>query len=139
MPMLLANDPPYGVSLDPTWRDGVYNALGPAEPGYLRADATPDTDGATRAPGRAHGRTKGHRNTTLSGDTRIDWSDAFALVPSLAVGYVRPRCGRRGRRGHGVAAVRGVFPSGGHILVFGAVAASAALISAIAASQVVRT
>src|SRR5688572_27383319 len=39
-PTLLATDPPYGVSLDPTWRDGVYNALGPAEPGYLRVDAT---------------------------------------------------------------------------------------------------
>jgi hypothetical protein len=40
------------VSLDPTWRDGVYNALGPAEPGYLRTDPTGDTGGATRAPGR---------------------------------------------------------------------------------------
>jgi DNA modification methylase len=67
-PTLLATDPPYGVSLDPTWRDGVYNALGPAERPYMR--------------------TKGHRNTTLSGDTRVDWSDAFALVPSLEVGYV---------------------------------------------------
>ncbi len=67
-PILLATDPPYGVSLDPTWRDGVYNALGPAERPYMRIE--------------------GHRNTTLSGDTRIDWSDAFALVPSLAVGYV---------------------------------------------------
>ena len=67
-PTLLATDPPYGVSLDPTWRDGVYNALGPAERPYMR--------------------TKGHRNTTLSGDTRVDWSDAFALVPSLTVGYV---------------------------------------------------
>ena len=26
---------------------------------------------------------EGHRNTTLSGDTRVDWSEAFALVPSL--------------------------------------------------------
>jgi DNA modification methylase len=67
-PTLLATDPPYGVALDPTWRDGVYNALGPAERPYLR--------------------TKGHRNTTLSGDTRVDWADAFALVPSLVVGYV---------------------------------------------------
>jgi hypothetical protein len=25
-PALLSTDPPYGVSLDPTWRDGVYNA-----------------------------------------------------------------------------------------------------------------
>jgi DNA modification methylase len=67
-PALLATDPPYGVGLDPTWRDGVYNALGPAEKPYLR--------------------TKGHRNTTVSGDTRVDWADAFALVPSIQVGYV---------------------------------------------------
>jgi hypothetical protein len=87
-PTLLATDPPYGVGLDPTWRDGVYNALGPAEPGYLQVDATIASDTATRAPVRAHGRTKGHRNTTVSGDTRVDWSDAFALVPSLTVGYV---------------------------------------------------
>jgi hypothetical protein len=67
-PTLLTTDPPYGVALDPTWRDGVYNALGPAKQAYLR--------------------TKGHRNTTVSGDTRVDWADAFALVPSLQVGYV---------------------------------------------------
>jgi len=68
-PTLLATDPPYGVSLDPTWRDGVYNALGRAEQPYMT-------------------RTDGHRNVTLSGDTRVDWSDAFALVPTLQVGYV---------------------------------------------------
>ena len=67
-PTLLATDPPYGVSLDPTWRDGVYNELGPAEQPYMR--------------------TTGHTNTTLSGDTRVDWSEAFALVPSITVGYV---------------------------------------------------
>jgi len=67
-PTLLATDPPYGVSLDPTWRDGVYNELGPAQKPYLRG--------------------KGHRNTTVSGDTRVDWSEAFELVPSLRVGYV---------------------------------------------------
>jgi DNA modification methylase len=87
-PTLLATDPPYGVSLDPTWCDGVYNALGPAERPYLRIDGQPDALDATRPPGRAHGRTRGHRNTTVSGDTRVDWSDAFALVPSLTVGYV---------------------------------------------------
>ena len=87
-PTLLATDPPYGVSLDPTWRDGVYNALGPAEPGYLRVDGQPDANEPKRSPGRAHGRTKGHRNTSVSGDTRVDWSDAFALVPSLTAGYV---------------------------------------------------
>ncbi|HEY8636961.1 MAG TPA: DNA methyltransferase [Candidatus Limnocylindrales bacterium] len=67
-PRLLATDPPYGVSLDPTWRDHLYNGLGPAEKPYMRI--------------------AGHHNTTLSGDTRVDWSDAYAFVPSLEVGYV---------------------------------------------------
>ncbi|HEY8870037.1 MAG TPA: ParB N-terminal domain-containing protein [Candidatus Limnocylindrales bacterium] len=79
-PTLLATDPPYGVSLDPTWRDGVYNDLGPAETPYMR-------------------RMDGHRNTTLSGDTRIDWSEAFALVlPSGRLRLAR-RCPRRGSGG----------------------------------------
>jgi DNA methylase len=79
-PRLLATDPPYGVRLDPTRRDGVHNELGPAEKPYMRVE-----DGDHQRTGR---RTRGHRNTTLSGDTRVDWSDAFALVPSLDVGYV---------------------------------------------------
>ena len=87
-PRLLATDPPFGVSLDGSWRDGVYNALGPAEKTYMRIDGHLDADPATRAPGGAHGRTAGHRRTTMSGDTRVDWSEAFALVPSLTVGYV---------------------------------------------------
>jgi hypothetical protein len=29
-----------------------------------------------------------HTETSISGDTRADWSEAFALVPSLEVGYV---------------------------------------------------
>ena len=57
------------VSLDPTWRDGLYNGLGPGREAI-------------------HERIEGHQNTTLSGDTRVDWSDAYALVPSLEVGYV---------------------------------------------------
>jgi predicted RNA methylase len=87
-PRLLATDPPYGVSLDGSWRDGLYNTLGPAERTYMRVDGHPGADDTTAAPGGAHRRTKGHRNTTISGDTRVDWSEAFALVPSLEVGYV---------------------------------------------------
>jgi len=68
-PTLLATDPPYGVQLDSTWRDAIYNTKGPATKPYMM-------------------RTNGHRNTALSGDTRVDWSAAFALVPSLTVGYV---------------------------------------------------
>ncbi|MCC6450502.1 MAG: site-specific DNA-methyltransferase [Candidatus Aureabacteria bacterium] len=33
-------------------------------------------------------RTVGHTNTTISGDTRADWSGAFELVPSLDTAYV---------------------------------------------------
>ncbi len=87
-PKLLTTDPPYGVSLDGSWRDGVYNALGPAEKTYMRVSGQPNADDATQATRGARGRTPGHRNTTLSGDTRVDWSEAFGLVPSLQVGYV---------------------------------------------------
>ncbi|MGA3031319.1 MAG: ParB N-terminal domain-containing protein [Candidatus Limnocylindrales bacterium] len=87
-PRLLATDPPYGVSLDGSWRDGVYNALGPAEKTYMRIDGQLPGEDATQEPGGAHGRTRGHRHTSISGDTRVDWSEAFALVPSLAVGYI---------------------------------------------------
>jgi DNA modification methylase len=67
-PRLLVTDPPYGVRLDPTWRDGIYNQLGPGAKPYMRIE--------------------GHQNTTISGDTVVDWSPAFALVPTLEVAYV---------------------------------------------------
>jgi hypothetical protein len=69
-PSLLVTDPPYGIELDSEWRDRArLNGCGPAEPSYLK-------------------RSEGHRNTSISSDTRADWSEAFALVPSLEVGYV---------------------------------------------------
>ncbi len=68
-PRLLLTDPPYGVSLDMEWRDRAgLNVLGPAEHSYMRGE--------------------GHRTTSISGDTRSDWSEAFELVPSLDVAYV---------------------------------------------------
>jgi DNA modification methylase len=70
-PFLMVTDPPYGIELDSEWRDKAgLNGCGPAEPSYMRH------------------RTPGHRETSISGDTRADWSDAFALIPSLEVGYV---------------------------------------------------
>jgi len=66
-PTLLATDAPYGISLDLAWRD---HAAGP------------------QRPGASSGRSAAHRATSLAGDTRADWSEAFALVPSLRVGYV---------------------------------------------------
>ena len=70
-PLLMVTDPPYGIELDSEWRDRAgLNGCGPAEPSYMKQ------------------RTKGHTETTISGDTRADWSEAFALVPSLEVAYV---------------------------------------------------
>src|SRR5690349_1358961 len=70
-PRLMVTDPPYGIELDSEWRDRAgLNGCGPAEPSYMKK------------------RTKGHTETTISGDTRADWSDAFALVPSLQIAYV---------------------------------------------------
>ena len=70
-PILMVCDPPYGIQLDSEWRDRAgLNGHGPAEPSYLKH------------------RTQGHTETTISGDTRADWSEAFALVPSLEVAYV---------------------------------------------------
>ena len=54
-----------------------------AEKPYMMREVQDDDRGAT-----ARHHTAGHRNTSISGDTRVDWSEAYALVPSLQVGYV---------------------------------------------------
>lgn len=70
-PGLMVTDPPYGIELDSEWRDRAgLNGHGPAEPSYMKR------------------RTEGHKNTTISEDTRADWSEAFELVPSLQAAYV---------------------------------------------------
>ena len=70
-PILMVTDPPYGIELDSEWRDRAgLNGCGAAEPSYMKH------------------RTEGHTETKISGDTKADWSDAFALAPSLEVAYV---------------------------------------------------
>jgi DNA modification methylase len=70
-PQVLITDPPYGIELDSEWRDRAgLNSCGRAEASYMKH------------------RTEGHTETTISGDTRADWSDAYALLPDLQVGYV---------------------------------------------------
>lgn len=67
----MVTDPPFGISLDSEWRDRAgINKHGPAQASYMKR------------------RTEGHTQTTISGDTRADWSEAFELVPSLEVCYV---------------------------------------------------
>jgi DNA modification methylase len=70
-PRVMVTDPPYGIALDSEWRDRAgLNGCGPAEASYMKH------------------RTEGHTETSISGDTRADWSEAFDLVPSLEVAYV---------------------------------------------------
>ena len=70
-PLLMVTDPPYGIELDSEWRDRAgLNGCGPAEASYMKH------------------RTVGHTETTISGDTRADWSEAFELVPSEQIAYV---------------------------------------------------
>jgi DNA modification methylase len=70
-PILMVTDPPYGIELDSEWRDRAgLNGCGPAEASYMKK------------------RTAGHTETTISGDTRADWSAAFELAPSLQIAYV---------------------------------------------------
>jgi len=70
-PGLMITDPPYGISLDSEWRDRAgLNGCGPAQASYMKH------------------RTPGHTRTSISSDTRADWSEAFALVPSLQAAYV---------------------------------------------------
>jgi hypothetical protein len=67
-PLLKVTDPPYGIQLDSEWRDRAgLNGCGPAEPSYMKK------------------RTQGHTETSFSGDTRADWSEAFELVPNLQI------------------------------------------------------
>ena len=71
LPKLMVTDPPYGIKLDSEWRDRAgLNPHGRAQASYMK------------------GRTEGHHNTSISSDTRPDWSEAFALVPTLEVAYV---------------------------------------------------
>jgi DNA modification methylase len=60
-PELLVTDPPYGVELELLERAG--------EKTRKRAGAA-------------------HKTTKLKGDTRVDWSEAFELVPSIRTAYV---------------------------------------------------
>ncbi|HXI44188.1 MAG TPA: site-specific DNA-methyltransferase [Bryobacteraceae bacterium] len=70
-PFLMVTDPPYGIELDSEWRDRAgLNGCGPAEASYMKH------------------RTQGHTNTSISSDTRADWSEAFELLPGLQVAYV---------------------------------------------------
>jgi DNA modification methylase len=88
-PLLLVTDPPYGIELDSEWRDraGLNSAPGAKRTALSKAAAKKHPV-APAEPSYMRQRTKGHTETTISGDTRADWSEAFELVPSLQIAYV---------------------------------------------------
>jgi DNA modification methylase len=88
-PALMVTDPPYGISLDSEWRDraGLNTAPGQKRTAASKAAAKENPEFPAE-PSYMKQRTEGHSETTISGDTKADWSDAFELVPSLQVAYV---------------------------------------------------
>jgi hypothetical protein len=88
-PILMVCDPPYGIELDSEWRDraGLNSAPGQKRTAASKAAAKRNPL-APAEPSYMKHRTEGHTETTISGDTRADWSEAFELVPSLQIAYV---------------------------------------------------
>jgi len=88
-PLLMVTDPPYGIELDSEWRDraGLNTAPGQKRTAASKAAAKANPQYAAEPSYMKH-RTEGHTETTISGDTRADWSEAFELVPGLQIAYV---------------------------------------------------
>jgi DNA modification methylase len=88
-PKLMVTDPPYGIELDSEWRDraGLNGAPGQPRTAATKAAAKANPNYPSE-PSYMKQRTDGHHNTSISSDTRADWSEAFELVPSLQVAYV---------------------------------------------------
>ena len=88
-PSLMVTDPPYGISLDSEWRDraGLNTAPGQKRTNASKAAAKANPQYPAERSYMKH-RTEGHTETSISGDTRADWSEAFELVPSIQVAYV---------------------------------------------------
>src|SRR3954451_24266688 len=88
-PLLMVTDPPYSIELDSEWRDraGLNTAPGQKRTAASKAAAKANPEYPAEASYMKQ-RTEGHTKTTISGDTRADWSEAFELVPSIQVAYV---------------------------------------------------
>ena len=72
-PCVMVTDPPYGIELDSEWRDRAgLNGCGAAEGSYMKR------------------RTNGHTETTISGDTRADWSVRTPTAGTLGSACSKP-------------------------------------------------
>jgi DNA modification methylase len=89
-PGLMVTDPPYGIELDSEWRDraGLNGGVPGSKRTALSKEFTRTHNTAPAEPSYMKHRTAGHQETTISGDTRADWSAAFELVPILQAAYV---------------------------------------------------
>jgi DNA modification methylase len=89
-PFLMVTDPPYGIELDSEWRDraGLNGGVPGAKRTAVSKEYTKAHNTAPAEPSYMKHRTAGHHETSISGDTRADWSEAFELIPSLQVAYV---------------------------------------------------
>jgi len=85
----MVTDPPHGIELDSERRDraGLNTAPGQKRTAISKAAAKLHPT-APAEPSYMKHRTEGHTETTISGDMRADWSEAFELVPSLQIAYV---------------------------------------------------
>jgi len=89
-PALMVTDPPYGIELDSEWCDRAGpngGDFGSKRTKASKARAAADPQYHAEPSYMKH-RTEGHTETTISGNTKADWSEAFALVPSLQIAYV---------------------------------------------------
>lgn len=79
-PILLVADPPYGIALDLAWRNRAAISQGIRD-------------------------SPGHRDTSVQNDTRADWSEAFALAPSVKAAYVFHASSRTAEVYEGLASI----------------------------------
>jgi ParB-like nuclease domain len=90
-PLLMVTDPPYGIELDSEWRDRA--GLNGGDFGSKRTKASKARAAADpqyhAEPSYLKHRTAGHTETTISGDTRADWSEASNWCPA----FKSPTCG----------------------------------------------
>lgn len=93
-----------GDATDPGW---VARLLAGAAPKLMLADPPygVGVDLAVRRQLRGGRSRSSHKNTELSGDTRADWSEAFALVPSIETAYVWHASSRAEEVLHGLSRI----------------------------------